>query len=153
MTVTYHQQKPVPEPLSEQLKRGGAEARKLRQEALDIADDVRALGKDEVALLRAELSEAVSYTIRSVAFGAGTVVAGILAGVFVCLSVMFVLYTLMPLWGAALLTTILLVAFATLCASLAIRTFKRISLVPTRTLNSLREDITWVRSQMTFSKS
>ena len=124
----------------------------MREEAMGIFADLQALARKEVQLAKAELSETVGFTTRSLAFGGAALLMALLTAVFVFVTVLFVLDTFMPLWAAALVTTLILGALTALAGFMALQQFKRISVVPKRTLESVREDVTWAKSQMSFSE-
>ena len=124
-----------------------AGARDAREIAVEFADLLVA----ETELAKAEVSEAVASLRRSAILGGVALVLAIIGLVFVPLTLMFVFATFMPLWGAALLTTVLLFACVAAAGLVALRTFKTVSFVPKRTIASVQEDVRWLREQMTSS--
>jgi tetrahydromethanopterin S-methyltransferase subunit C len=80
--------------------------------------------------------------------GAGALLLGQVTAVFVFLTLMFALdeYVL-PLWAAALVTTLLAAAIVGLLIALAMSEFKAFSPVPRRFLRSLTEDLQWAKTQ------
>jgi len=133
------------------LRRGRAEVDRLRDEVREINDDLRVLAEKQATLARTEVREQVSLSTRALGFGAGAFGLANLAAVFVFLTIMFALWVATPMWVAALITTLLLVTCAAICGFVAYRMFKRISFTPKRTLDSLREDVTWVKQQLNFN--
>jgi uncharacterized membrane protein YqjE len=124
-----------------------AGARDAREIAVEFTD----LLIKETELAKAEVSEAMVALRKSAISGAIALVLGILALVFVPLTLMFVFDTFMPLWGAALLTTMLLFVCVAIAGLVAYSMFKRSSPVPKRTIESVQEDLRWLREQMTSS--
>jgi len=139
------------EPLTEQLKRGQDEVRQVRIDFMAIAEDVRVLVRKESELARAEVMEQVEHVKRGAMFGGAALVAAMLAAIFILVTAMLVLNTFLPLWLAALITTLIVAAGAVFAAALAMKQFKSLSLTPKRTIASIREDVEWARNQMKSS--
>lgn len=134
------------ESLRDQLTRGREEVQQVRIDFMAIAGDVQVLARKEVELARAELSEQVAHVTRGAALGGVALVMALLTLVFVGITTMLVLDTFLPIWLAALITTLAVAAIAVIAGVVAMRQFKSISLTPKRTMQSIREDIQWVRS-------
>jgi apolipoprotein N-acyltransferase len=66
---------------------------------------------------------------------------------FLFLAVMFALALVLPLWAAALATTGLLAILAIGAGFIAYRQFRQVRLIPKRTVESVKEDVKWARSQ------
>jgi uncharacterized membrane protein YqjE len=147
VTTTYQRT----DGISGQLRRGRDEVERLRDEVREINDDLRVLADKQAALAKTEVREQLSLSTRMLGLGAGALVFANLAAVFVSLTTMFALWVVTPMWVAALITTLLLVACAAFCGFVAYSMFKRLSFTPKRTLDSLREDVTWVKQQLNFS--
>jgi uncharacterized membrane protein YqjE len=124
-----------------------AGARDAREIAVEFGDLLLA----EKELAKAEVTEAIASLRQSAIIGGIAVVLGILALVFVPLTLMFVFDTFMPLWAAALLTTVLLFVCVAIAGMVAYNMFKKSSPVPKRTIASVQEDIRWLREQITSS--
>ncbi len=149
--TTARQTTEAQESLAEQLKRGEDELRRIRSDFMAIAGDVRILAQKETELARAELMEQVDHVKRGAILGGVALVASALALIFLFVTVMLVLNTFMPLWLAAVFTTLIIAGAAIFTGSLAMQQFKRFSLKPARTLASVREDVEWARNQMRSS--
>lgn len=139
------------EPLFDQIRRGEEEVQRLRIDFIAIAEDVKLLARKETELARAEVREQVGHVKRGVMLGGVALVAAALGAVFLLVSVMLILDTFMPLWLAAPITTLGIGAVAVFAAAFAVQHFKRISLTPKRTMQSIREDVTWAKNQMRSS--
>ena len=147
MTTTYQRT----DGLGGQIRRGRDEVERLRDEVREINQDLRVLAEKQAALAKTEVREQLSLSTRVLGFGAGAFVFGTLAAVFVFLTIMFALWVVTPMWVAALITTLFLVSCAAICGFVAYRMFKRLSFTPKRTLDSLREDVTWAKQQLNFN--
>jgi hypothetical protein len=113
----------------------------------DLASETGMLIRQEIALLKAELSE----KLGSFGLGAGLVAAGALVAfsgwlVLLACAVLGLSNAVAP-WLAALIVGVIVLAIG---AGLLIFGRSRLNaeaLVPRRTLNSLREDEAWIRDQ------
>ncbi len=139
------------ETLTEELKRGREEARELGAEVADIVADLRTLGQKEAQLAQAEIREQLMRSVRGLAAGATAAILGLLLLTFLSLTVMFALWVVLPMWASALIVSLGLAALAAIGGALAYAQIKRITVVPKRTVNSIREDLEWARSQMRSS--
>jgi hypothetical protein len=144
--TTLHQ-----EPLSEQLKRGVDELQGVREEMMDLFDDVRGLAQKEMELARAEMKEQVSFARNSAIFGVAAGVLALLTLAFAATTVMFALDEGMPLWLAALLTTLGLLALTAVAGALMRAQMKQITVAPKKTMESVNEDVQWARDRMSFN--
>lgn len=106
--------------------------------------DVRELAREELSLFRAEIKEDIRNffaAVLSVAFSLGTILIGF---GFLCLSAAHLLIALVPSfnpWQAYAVIFLLCIATAGLSLFFAQRRFQAIKVVPTRTIDSLTEDI------------
>ncbi len=133
------------------LRRGADEARGLGEEVGAIAQDLRDLVRSEVELARAEVREQISLGIKSAIWaGVGVVAAG-LALVFVALTIMFALDVALPLWLSALIVTAGLIALAAIAGLMVRARIKQITVVPKKTIGSIREDVEWAKAQLKSS--
>jgi len=147
VTTTYQRT----DGISGQLQRGRDEAKRLQDEVREINEDLRVLAEKQAQLAKTEVQEQLSLSTRVLGFGASALVLANLAAVFVFLTIMFALWVVTPMWVAALITTLLLVTCAAICGFVAYSMFKRLSFTPKRTLDSLREDVTWAKQQLNFN--
>jgi uncharacterized membrane protein YqjE len=114
----------------------------------DLASETVLLVRQELALFKAELQEKFGR------IGQGATALG--AGVFIALSGWSVLLaaavlglaTVLPAWLAALIIAILALAIGGVLIFIGKSRFDAGSLVPRRTLRSLREDEAWLRERL-----
>jgi hypothetical protein len=139
------------ESLGDTARWGREELREVRGDFSGIVDDLRLIAQKEVELARAEMREQFGITTQSLIYGAVTGVLAMLLLTFTFVTVMLVLDTFMPLWAAALVTTLIVGGLAALTGMMAYSMFKRISVVPKRTMDSINEDVKWAKRQMSFS--
>ncbi len=142
-----------PEPtLTDELRRGQQEARDIGREVADITKDLGALVQQELQLAKTELGQQLSLSARVAAWGAVAGVFGFLTLTFLSLAGMFALALVFPLWVSALITTAVLGFIAAVAGGVAYRRLRQVSLTPQRTMESVKEDVEWARSQAKSSK-
>ena len=90
----------------------------------------------------------MAVATQGAAFGGGAGVLALYVLGFFGLALTFGLAEFLPLWAAALITAVLFGVTAAVLGTMAKSRFSQFSLIPTRTLRSLREDIQWARVQM-----
>lgn len=127
------------------------ETRGLGEEAGQIAQDLRNLLRSEVQLAKAETREQIQLAIRSAIWGAVAALCALLTLVFIALTSMFALWVVLPMWLSALIVTAGLLIIAGLAGLMAYARIKQISLVPKRTVDSLKEDVAWAKAQLKSS--
>jgi uncharacterized membrane protein YqjE len=137
--------------IGDQVRTARIEAQDLRSEAMGIAGDVQRLLQLEGELAKAEANEAAGRIAKAAGLGAAAAVTGIVALVFLFLTVMFAIDTATELWLAALITTGIILLLVALLGYLAMEQYRRFSPVPRRFVRTVREDMEWVRSQIRSS--
>lgn len=101
-----------------------------------------------VELAKAEMSEKTSKLAKD---GVLVAVGGVLAFsgfLFLLLALTAVLALVMPFWAAALIVGGLVSAIGAGLASSGYSKMKKVDLTPERTVQSLKEDREWLKSQM-----
>ncbi len=135
----------------ERRSEGAYQARPQRSIAAllsDLAEEIRTLFRLELALFKAELAEKLSRLGR----GLGALAAGIVIAFSGCLvllaaAVLALALVLRP-WLAALIVGIVALLVGGLLLYLAKRWLTAQSLVPRRSLDSLRQDEAWVGERL-----
>jgi hypothetical protein len=114
----------------------------------DLASETILLIRQEMALLKAELSEKFSRIGQgATALGAGALIA--FSGWLVLLAAAVLgLATVVPAWLAALIVALLALAIGGALVYIGKSRFDADSLTPRRTLRSLREDEAWLRERL-----
>jgi uncharacterized membrane protein YqjE len=149
--VTIEQREQGQDGMRERLRRGRQEFDEVSSDFSDLTDDLTVLARKEMELARTEMGEQANLAIRGLVWGGVTGICAVLLLTFVFLTIMFALYVAMPLWVAALATTCIILAATTIAALLTYIHFKRISVVPKRTLKSVREDVQWAKRQLNLN--
>jgi uncharacterized membrane protein YqjE len=114
----------------------------------DLASETVLLIRQEMALLKAELQEKFGRMGQgATALGAGALMA--FSGWLVLLAAAVLsLATVLPAWLAALIVAIVVLAIAGVLVFIGKSRFDADSLMPRRTLRSLREDEAWLRERL-----
>lgn len=129
-------------------RRGKDEARSLGDEAAGIAGDIRTLLQSEVALAKAEVHEQISLAVKIAIWGGVALVAGLLMATFAFITLFVALDLVMPQWLAGLVTTAILAVIAAVGALMARARLKAMTVVPKKTIDSVREDVRWAKDQL-----
>jgi uncharacterized membrane protein YqjE len=133
--------------LAEELRRGQQEVRGISRDVAEIAKDLRVLAQQEMQLAKAEMGEQLRLFSRALVWGMIAATFGFLMLPFLSLAAMFALALVLPLWAAALATVGLLAILALGAGLIAYRQFRQVRLIPQRTMESVKEDVKWARSQ------
>jgi len=115
----------------------------------ELGNELTALMKQEVALLRSEMSE----NVRRAGKNAGFLVAGIALGYAALLAliaaIIIGLYEAgLPGWVSALIVGLVVAGTAYLLIQRGLNDLKKQDLVPRKTIDSLKEDQEWAKEQL-----
>jgi Putative Actinobacterial Holin-X, holin superfamily III/PUCC protein len=114
----------------------------------DLASDMSNLVRQEVALAKLEVTQKAKYLGRNVGYlvvGGAVAYAGLLA---VIAAIIMLLDNYMPAWGAALLVGVVVALVAWMMIGKAITALQQADLTPRETVETLKEDATWVKQQI-----
>lgn len=114
----------------------------------DLASDMSSLVRQEVALAKLEITQKAKYLGRNVGYlvvGGAVAYAGLLA---VIAAIIMLLDNYMPAWGAALLVGVVVGLIAWLMIGKAVAALQQADLTPHETVETLKEDATWVKQQI-----
>jgi hypothetical protein len=113
----------------------------------DLASETVELLRQELALFKAELQEKLSKAgIGAAALAAAALIA-FSGWLFLLLAAVFALDLVLPLWAAALIVGVLVVAIAGALALYGKSRLRADALTPERTMRSLREDQAWIKER------
>ena len=114
----------------------------------DLATDMSSLVRQEVTLAKLEVTQKAKYLGRNVGYlviGGAVAYAGLLA---VIAAIIMLLDRVMPAWGAALLVGVVVAGIAWLLIGKAMSALQQADLTPRDTVETLKEDATWVKQQI-----
>jgi hypothetical protein len=132
----------------DQLRHTKDEASAVRGEISSIAAELGELLRMEAALAKAETDEAKAHATKGATFGAIGGVLGLISAIFLFLTIMFGLNEVLPLWAAALVTTLIALVLTGIFMMMAQSQMKQFSPAPKRFMHSIQEDLRWARSQL-----
>ncbi len=124
------------------------EERPLGELFSDLVNETSNLVRNEVALVKVELTQKaakVGRNVGSLVIGGAIAYAALLA--FGAAAIML-LSTVMPGWVAALIVGLIVGGVAWLMISKAITELKRTELTPQESVESLKEDAQWIKDQI-----
>jgi uncharacterized membrane protein YqjE len=114
----------------------------------DLSEQVRTLARKEVELAKAEMTEKGKHAGVGVAMLAGAAVAGLMALGTLTAVLVLALAEAMPAWAAALVVTALWGAVAAALALVGKERFGDVGQpVPEKTVESVKEDIQWLKGR------
>jgi hypothetical protein len=114
----------------------------------DLASDMSNLVRQEVNLAKLEITQKAKYLGRNVGYlivGGAVAYAALLA---VIAAIIMLLDNWMPSWGAALLVGVVVGIIAWLMIGKAMSALQQAELTPKETVETLKEDATWVKQQI-----
>jgi uncharacterized membrane protein YqjE len=113
-----------------------------------LADQTSRLVRNEVRLAKAEMTEKAQTYGRAGAMLGAAAVVGLLAGIALTMFLIYLLELALPLWAAALIVTVVygVVGFALFMAGKKKLDEARTP-VPEQTVESVKEDVRWLRTQ------
>ncbi|MGE5597222.1 MAG: phage holin family protein [Hyphomicrobiales bacterium] len=139
------------ESLGDQFRRSRDEARSIGEEFAGIADDMRELARSEVELAKAEMREQMQLATRAAIYGAIAAVIALVTLTFLFLTLRAVLDVWMPEWLATLITAGVALVLTAIAGWLAYARIKQLTVVPKKTVSSVKEDVRWARDQLKSS--
>ena len=114
----------------------------------DLATEMSNLVRQEVALAKVEVTQKAKYLGRNIGYlvvGGAVAYAGLLA---VIAAIIMLLARVMPNWGATLLVGVVVAGIAWLLIGKAMSALQQADLTPRETVETLKEDATWVKQQI-----
>jgi putative superfamily III holin-X len=114
----------------------------------DLATEMSNLVRQEVALARIEVSQKAKYVGKNVGYlvvGGAVAHAAMLA---VIAAIIMLLAKVMPNWSATLLVGIVVAGIAWLLIGKALAALQRTEITPRETVETLKEDATWMKEQI-----
>ncbi len=115
----------------------------------DLTREMSTLVRQEVALAKTEMTEKSKSLSRDAAMlvvGGALLYAAFLA--LVATAIIALAYA-MPWWLAALIVTIIVAIIGGVMVRMGLENFKKTQLAPTKTVETIKEDATWIKQQAT----
>ena len=114
----------------------------------DLASEMSNLVRQEVALAKVEVAQKAKYVGRNVGY---LVVGGAIAyaaALAIIAAIIMLLAKVMPNWGATLLVGVVVAIIGWLLIGKALAALQQTDLTPRETVETLKEDATWVKEQI-----
>ena len=122
-----------------------AEARSVSEVLQDILQDLQEIVRSEIRLAKVEIREEVQRAASSVVWLAAGAIGAVSAWIFLLWTLVYALATRMPIWVATLIVAVTMAAAAAVLIVGGIRRAKRIRPVPERTVESVKENLEWMK--------
>ena len=114
----------------------------------DLATDMGNLVRQEVALAKVQLTQKAKYLGRNIGYlvvGGAVAYAAILA---IIAGIIMLLAKVVPHWGAALIVGVVVGGIGWLLIGKAMMALQQAELTPRETVETLKEDATWMKQQI-----
>ena len=114
----------------------------------DLATDMSNLVRQEVALAKLEIAQKAKYVGRNVGYlviGGAVAYAALLA---IIAAVIMLLAKFVPHWGSALIVGVVVGGIGWLLIGKAMTALQQADLTPRETVETLKEDATWMKEQI-----
>jgi uncharacterized membrane protein len=125
----------------------GGNNRSIADVLQDILVNVQTIIRSEVRLAKTEVTEDVSKAGRAAGIMGGGLVGGLFTVWLLLLTSLFALSTVMPFWAAALVLLVIMAVVTAILLTAGKKRFKTVHLVPEKTIETMRENVEWVKSQ------
>jgi uncharacterized membrane protein YqjE len=119
----------------------------VREILRDIAQDLQYLVHSEMRLAKVEVIEQLDRARGGAGFMGAAAVLGLLAGICLVAMCVALLALLMPVWGAALIVTLLLAAAGQWMYVLGRDKLRRFRPVPRQMIQAIKDDVQWVKQR------
>jgi len=114
----------------------------------DLATDMSNLVRQEVALAKVEITQKAKLVGRNVGYlviGGAVAYAALLA---IIAAIIMLLAKVIPDWGSALIVGVVVGGIGWLLIGKAMMTLQQADLTPRETVETLKEDATWMKEQI-----
>ena len=124
-----------------------AEERSVSDVVQDILRNLQEMVRSEIRLAKAEIRGEVKLAVSSGVWIAGGAVAAMSSLHFMLWTVAYLFATRMSMWAATLIVGLVMAATAAALIMSGIRRAKHINPIPKRTVESVKENLEWMKQQ------
>lgn len=118
-----------------------------------LSDEYGVLARQELMLAKAEMGEKGKHAGVGAGLAAGVLVAAVLALGTLTAFLVAAIAVALPVWAAALIVTVLWIVVGGVLAFAARSQLRRARpLMPELTVKTMKEDVQWAKTQLTFSR-
>jgi hypothetical protein len=114
----------------------------------DLATDMSNLVRQEVTLAKVEITQKAKYVGRNVGYlviGGAVAYAALLA---IIAAIIMLLAKVLPNWGSALIVGVVVGGIGWMLIGKAMMALQKADLTPRETVETLKEDATWMKEQI-----
>ena len=111
----------------------------------DILRNVQDILRSEIRLAKAEIRQEATQAARAAVWMTIGVVGLLSAWMFFLWTGVYLLATVLPMWAATLAITVAMAGVGGLVITAGLRRFARIKPMPERTIESLQENLEWMK--------
>ncbi|HKG61462.1 MAG TPA: phage holin family protein [Pyrinomonadaceae bacterium] len=114
----------------------------------DLATEMSNLVRQEVSLAKVEVTQKAKYVGRNVGYlvvGGAVAYAALLA---IIAAIIMLLARVMPNWGATLIVGVVVAGIGWMLIGKAMMALQQADLTPHETVDTLKEDATWMKQQI-----
>lgn len=111
----------------------------------DILRNLQEMVRSEVRLAKVEIRDEARRVVSSGVWIAAGVAGALSAWIFLLWTVAYLLATRMSMWAATLVIAVVMLAVASVLITGGIRRVKRIQPIPERTVQSVKENLAWMK--------
>jgi uncharacterized membrane protein YqjE len=111
----------------------------------DILRNLQEMVRSEVRLAKVEIRDEVRRAVSSSIWIAAGVVGALSAWIFLLWTVTYSLATRMSMWAATLVVAVVMACIASVLVIGGIRRVRRIQPIPERTVESVKENLEWMK--------
>jgi uncharacterized membrane protein YqjE len=122
-----------------------AEERSVSDVLQDIVRNLQDMVRSEIRLAKVEIREEARRAISSGIWIAVGTVGAVSAWIFLLWTLAYALATRMPMWAATLVVAVVMAAAAAVLIMGGIRSAKRIQPIPERMVESVKENLEWMK--------
>jgi uncharacterized membrane protein YqjE len=121
----------------------------IRELISNLAQNMNNMIRKEIELAQVEMKAKARSSVKGIAMiGIGAVVlfGGFL---FLLLTAVYALATVLPAWAAALIVAVVVLAAGAIATAAGIKRLKQTDLKPTQAIESIKESRIWMKQQLT----
>ena len=111
----------------------------------DILRNVQDILRSEIRLAKAEIRQEATQVAAAALWMTIGVVGLLSAWMFLLWTAVYALATVLPIWGATLVTAVAMAGVGGAVVTAGLRRFARIKPMPERTIESLQENLEWMK--------
>ena len=124
-----------------------SEGRTVSDVLHDILQNLQEMVRSEIRLAKVEIREEAKRAISSGVWIATGAVSAASALMFLLWTLAYALATRMPLWAATLVVAVVMAGVASVLIMGGLRRAKRVQPMPERMIESVKENIEWMKQQ------